>query len=76
MNQISQEPRHDCLTAAKQTAITFRRLMEYYEPDEADAWLNSPHPQLGGEKPINVIAAERGGEVGAIIDRLDGDGYI
>lgn len=62
--------------AAKATAILFRRLMEYYEPDEADTWLNSPHPQLGEETPINVIAGGEGGRVHEIIDRLDGDGYI
>lgn len=73
---IDQSPRYDCLLVAKQTAIIFRRLMEYYEPDEADTWLNEPHPQLEGQTPISMIAAERGGEVGAVVDRLDADGYI
>lgn len=73
---INQGPRHDCLIVAKTTAVMFRRLMEYYDPDEADTWLNSAHPQLAGETPISVIAAERGGEVCAIIDRLDYGDYI
>jgi uncharacterized protein (DUF2384 family) len=50
--------------------------MEYYEPDEADTWLNTAHPQLDGDTPISIIAAERGGEVCAIIDRTDGDDFI
>lgn len=73
---LSMPPRADCLTAAKTTAIVFRRLMEYYEPEEADTWLNSPHPQLEEQTPISLIAAERGGEVYAVLDRLDGDGYL
>jgi uncharacterized protein (DUF2384 family) len=73
---INQSPRADCLSVAKETAVIFRRLMDYYEPDEADTWLNSHHPQLNDLKPIDLIAAERGGEVSAVLDRLDGDGYI
>ncbi len=67
---IDQTPRHDCLIVAKTTAVMFRRLMEYYDPDEADTWLNTAHPHLAGQKPIALIAAERGGEVYAILEAL------
>ena len=64
------------LSVAKTTAIIFRRLMEYYEPDQADTWLNSPHPQLEGQLPIELIARCEGGPVLDVLDRLDGDGYL
>ena len=73
---IDQSPRRDCLSIAKATSVMFRRLMEYFDPDEADTWLNTEHPDLDGATPISIIAAERGGEVFAIIDSLDGEDFI
>ena len=64
------------VAAAKATAIIFRRLMEYYDPDEADTWLNSAHPQLGDQTPIDLIAGGNGGQVHEVLDRLDGDNYV
>ena len=73
---LSMPPRADCLSAAKTTAIVFRRLLDYCDGAEADTWLNSPHPQLSDQTPISLIAAERGGEVYEVLDRLDGDNCI
>lgn len=53
-----------------------KRLRPYYNDEEIAEWLCSPHPQLGGDLPAAVINSGDVGEVFAIIDRLDADGYI
>ncbi|MBC24420.1 MAG: hypothetical protein CMJ32_10965 [Phycisphaerae bacterium] len=52
------------------------RLRAYYSSEEIGQWIGSPHPQLGGETPQDVINAGRKAEVHAIIDRLDSDNYL
>ena len=47
------------------------RLSVHYTPDEARAWLDAPHPQLGCERAIDLIRNGRAAEVLAVIDRLD-----
>lgn len=52
------------------------RLGGYYAPEEARAWLHTPHPQLGGERPVDLVQEGRTEEVTAILDRLDADAYL
>ena len=52
------------------------RLNEYYAPDEVRAWLYARHPQLGGERAMDLIHKERAVEVLAVIDRLDNDVFV
>ena len=52
------------------------RLNEYYTPDEVPAWLYARHPQLGGERAMDLIHNDRSLEVLAVIDRLDNDVYV
>jgi hypothetical protein len=52
------------------------RLSEYYTPEEVRAWLYACHPQLGGERAIDLIHDNRTEEVIAILDRLDADAYL
>jgi len=52
------------------------RLNEYYTPDEVRAWLYARHPQLGGERAMDLIHNDRSIEVLAVIDRLDNDVYV
>jgi uncharacterized protein (DUF2384 family) len=52
------------------------RLAEYYTPAERAVWLNRPHPQLAGQRPIMMIGRGRAAEVEAIIDRLDSAAYL
>lgn len=52
------------------------RLGEYYSQGEVRAWLYARHPQLDGERTINLIQDERTEEVLAILDRLDADAYL
>jgi uncharacterized protein (DUF2384 family) len=52
------------------------RLSEYYNQEETRAWLYSRHPQLQGQRAIDLIHDERTEEVLAILDRLDSDAYL
>lgn len=52
------------------------RLNEYYAPEEVRAWLYARHPQLGGERAMDLIHNDRSLEVLAVIDRLDNDVFV
>lgn len=52
------------------------RLSEYYSAEETRAWLYAIHPQLDGERAIDLIHQDRSEEVLTILDRLDADAYI
>ncbi len=52
------------------------RLGEYYGRDEVRAWLYSRHPQLAGERAIDLIHDQRTEQVIAILDRLDAGAYL
>lgn len=52
------------------------RLGEYYSREEVRAWLHAPHPQLDGERAVDLIHNGRTEEVIAILDRLDADAYL
>ena len=52
------------------------RLSEYYSHEEVRAWLYARHPQLEGQRAIDLIHDERTEEVIAILDRLEADAYI
>ena len=52
------------------------RLGEYYGHEEVRAWLYARHPQLEGERAIDVIRDERTEEVIAALGRLDADAYL
>lgn len=44
--------------------------------DEAKLWLFSPHPQLDGRRPADLIAEKRTDGVLQLIDQLDSAAYI
>ena len=52
------------------------RLAEYYNTKEILDWINSPHPQLEGELPINLIKFGYADKVHEVLDRLDADAYL
>ena len=52
------------------------RLGEYYGHEEVRAWLYARHPQLEGERAIDVIHDQRTELVIAVLDRLDADAYV
>lgn len=52
------------------------RLSEYYGDEEIRVWLYARHPQLDGERAIDLIHEDRSEEVLNILDRLDADVYL
>ena len=52
------------------------RLQEYYSADEIRTWLYARHPQLDGERAIDVINQGRSEEVLRILERLDAEAYL
>ena len=52
------------------------RLGAYYGQEEVRAWLYARHPQLGGERAIDLVHNQRTEDVIAILDRLDADSYV
>jgi DNA-binding XRE family transcriptional regulator len=52
------------------------RLRDAYTRDEARLWLYGRHPQLAGERAIDLIASGRSEDVLTIIERLDAAAVI
>lgn len=52
------------------------RLNEFYSPEEIRVWLYARHPQLEGERAIDLIHENRTGEILQILARLDSGAYL
>jgi transcriptional regulator with XRE-family HTH domain len=52
------------------------RLDEYYSSDEIRLWLYARHPQLNGERAIDLICQDRSEEVLRVLERLDEEAYL
>lgn len=52
------------------------RLEEYYSAEEIRTWLYARHPQLDGERAIDLINQNRSEEVLRVLDRLDAGVYL
>jgi hypothetical protein len=52
------------------------RLREYYSAHEIRTWLYARHPQLAGERAIDLINQNRSEDVLRVLDRLDADVYL
>lgn len=52
------------------------RLHEYYTAKEIRIWLFARHPQLGGERAIDLINDARSEDVLGVLDRLDSGAYL
>ena len=52
------------------------RLGDFYAPDEVRLWLQSPHPQLDGARPYELINEGRTRDVLEVIERLDSGVYL
>ena len=72
--QKSPHPRTQLIMS--DLAYVVMRLSEFYSHEEVRAWLYARHPQLDGQRAIDLIHDERTEEVIAILDRLEADAYI
>jgi transcriptional regulator with XRE-family HTH domain len=52
------------------------RLQEYYSSAEIRTWLYARHPQLNGERAIDLIHQGKSIEILRVLDRLDADVYL
>jgi transcriptional regulator with XRE-family HTH domain len=52
------------------------RLQEYYKPEEVRIWLYARHPQLDGQRAIDLINQNRSEDVLKVLDRLDADVFL
>jgi len=52
------------------------RLQDYYTSEEIRTWLYARHPQLEGQRAIDLIHEDRTLEVLKVLDRLDSDVYL
>lgn len=68
------QPRHELVLS--DLLYVVGRLSEYYSPDEIRSWLYARHPQLNGERAIDLIHDRRTIEVLKVLDRLDHDVYL
>lgn len=72
--QSSPQPRHLDRLLTLEWLVS--QLATYYSSDEAKLWLFSPHPQLDGRRPADLIAERRTDEVLGLIDQLDSAAYV
>lgn len=70
------DPAIDKQTAMAQLRWVAARLGDFYAPDEVRLWLQSPHPQLHGQRPYDLIVDNRTAEVLEVIERLDSGVYL
>lgn len=68
-------PRPSSLTRLLRLEWLADQLAQVYCPDEARIWLFSPHRDMDGRRPVDLIANDKMDEVLAIIDRLQSAAY-
>ncbi len=52
------------------------RLQEYYSPDEIRSWLYARHPQLEGQRAIDLIHQNKSIDVLRVLERLDAGVFL
>jgi transcriptional regulator with XRE-family HTH domain len=72
--QIKPQPRHELILSDLYYVVG--RLQEYYTAEEIRIWLYARHPQLNGERAIDLIHDDRALEVLKVLDRLDNEVYL
>lgn len=68
------QPRSELVLADLHYVI--QRLQDYYTSEEIRTWLYARHPQLNGERAIDLVHDQRTIEVLKVLDRLDSDAYV
>ncbi|SCM72270.1 conserved hypothetical protein [uncultured Pleomorphomonas sp.] len=68
------QPKNELVLA--DLVYVIKRLEDYYTDEEIRSWLYARHPQLNGERAVDLIHQERTLEVLKVLDRLDSEGYL
>lgn len=71
---IKPQPRNELILSDLHYVVG--RLREYYPADDIRSWLYARHPQLDGERAIDLIHSDRTLEVLKVIDRLENEVYL
>ncbi|MBZ0215613.1 MAG: DUF2384 domain-containing protein [Fimbriimonadaceae bacterium] len=71
---IKPQPRNELILSDLHYVVG--RLREFYSAEEIRSWLYARHPQLDGERAIDLIHDERTVEILKIIDRLENEVYL
>jgi len=71
---IKPQPRNELILSDLYYVVG--RLQEYYDPSEIRAWLYARHPQLDGQRAIDLIHEGKAIDVLRVLDRLDGGVYL
>ena len=71
-----KSPHPDTQLKISDLSYVVMRLSEFYPREEVRAWLYARHPQLEGERAMDLIFGDRTEEIIAILDRLDADAYL
>ncbi len=69
-------PRPKAQLLVSDLAYVVMRLGEYYGPDEIRAWLYAPHPQLDGDRAIDLVHEDRTEDMLSLLDHLDTGAYV
>jgi transcriptional regulator with XRE-family HTH domain len=72
--QMRPQPRHELILSDLHYVVG--RLQEYYSTEDIRSWLYARHPQLGGERAIDLIHDDRTKEVLAVLERLESGAYL
>ena len=71
---IKPQPRNELILSDLHYVVG--RLGEFYSSEEIRSWLYARHPQLDGERAIDLIHDDRTVEILKIIDRLENEVYL
>lgn len=71
---IRPHPRNELIVSDLYYIV--RRLQEYYSPEEIRSWLIARHPQLDGQRAIDLIHQNKSIEVLKVLERLDSGAYL
>ena len=72
----AMKPRPQMQLVLSDLHYVVRRLQEYYSADEIRIWLYARHPQLDGERAIDLINRGESERILAVLDRLDAEVYL
>ena len=71
---IKPQPRNELILSDLYYVVG--RLREYYSANEIRTWLYARHPQLAGERAIDLIHDDRTVDILKVIDRLENEVYL